>query len=518
MTRSRGYLSGLGLLPFVALLVSLAPRSFLAHDEGYYALQARWLQQSGDWLAPQWWGEPLFDRTIGVQWLIGASQVLLGRSSWAAHLPSLVAAVACLILTAGLGRRLLGTGRGWLSAALLALTPLWLNYAHQASQDMPLLALELLGLWALLQAKGDRSRCWRFLAGFWLGPAFLMKGFMVALPAAAMLPLLWCERRPLLRCWSFWSGVALGWVPVGLWLGFSLQHYGPSEVGGLVEKLLFLSRSDVYSAGPLYYLWNIPANTAPWGLAALVGLALCWRQWKGEQRQALVVVPLVLITLLSCFRTKTPYYGLQLTPYLALWAAAACERFCANGAARPRSLALALASLGGILLIGAAVLPLSGLIVVEPPLTASLLAGAAACVGMSWLVLPQQRTAQRSRIALLAGPWLALVLLVQAGVFTNRTPLQRQALAQPQIQAALQQGPVAVVSKSRLSGDAHAQLILVALASPELGPKLDSSDALPTGQWAWIQRDEARKLKEPRWSSVVAGDDLAPWTLVRRNR
>ena len=160
MTRSNGYqakgswFAGLlfALLPFLPLLLSLAPRSFLAHDEGYYALQARWLQDSGSWLAPFWWGEPLFDRTIGVQWLIASSQQLLGPSSWAAHLPSLLAAMACLILTSLIGRRLLGPGLGWLGAALLALTPLWLNYAHQSSQDMPLLALELVGVWAVLQA------------------------------------------------------------------------------------------------------------------------------------------------------------------------------------------------------------------------------------------------------------------------------------------------------------------------------------------------------------------------------
>lgn len=523
MTRSSGYQNRVhwlvAALPFLPLLLSLAPRSFLAHDEGYYALQARWLQESGSWLAPLWWGQPLFDRTIGVQWLIGTSQHLLSPLNWAAHLPSLLAAASCLILTGLLGRRLLGPGSGWLSAALLALTPLWLNYAHQASQDMPLLALELIGVWAILQAKTGERWGWSALAGLWLGPAFLVKGFMVALPAAALLPLLWFERRSLLRRRSFWAGLALGWVPVLLWLGLSLQRYGPGVVGGLLDKLLFLSGSDVYSAGPLYYLWNIPANTAPWSLAALVGLALSWRHWRAEQRQVLVVLPLTLVLLLSCFRTKTPYYGLQLTPYLALWAAAGLQRFSAAGIARPRWLAWAVAGLGGLILSAAGVLMLAPGITLEvPPLNRPLIAAGAAVLGLSWLLLPQQRSRQRSLVALLAGPWLALVLLIQGGLFTDRSPLQRLALAQPQVQAALHQGPVAVVSSNALSGEAHSQLILVALASPQLGPMLNTLEALPPGQWAWIERDQAAELKPPQWSTVPAGDDLAPWTLVRRNR
>ena len=124
MTRSNGYQKPwLRWLPFLPLLISVAPRSYLAHDEGYYALQARWIQESGQWLAPLWWDQLLFDRTIGVQWLIATAQTLFGPSSWAAHLPSLLAAALALWLTARLASRLLGPGLGWLSACLLYTSP-----------------------------------------------------------------------------------------------------------------------------------------------------------------------------------------------------------------------------------------------------------------------------------------------------------------------------------------------------------------------------------------------------------
>jgi hypothetical protein len=137
---------------------------------------------------------------------------------------------------------------------------------------------------------------------------------------------------------------------------------------------------------------------------------------------------------------------------------------------------------------------------------------------LSWLLLPQQRTPKRSLAALLIGPWLALVMLVQGGLFTDRSPLQRLALAQPEVQSALRQGTVAVVSGPALSGEAHAQLILVALATPQLEPQLITPEQLKPGQWAWMQRDQAAALVPPQWTTAAAGDDLAPWTLVRRNR
>ena len=47
MTRSRRYTgSAAAALALAALLLSAAPRSPLAHDEGYYMLQARWIELS----------------------------------------------------------------------------------------------------------------------------------------------------------------------------------------------------------------------------------------------------------------------------------------------------------------------------------------------------------------------------------------------------------------------------------------------------------------------------------------
>ena len=551
-----------GALAFAPLLLSAAPRSFLAHDEGYYALQARWISEGGPWLAPLWWGEPVFDRTIGVQWLIAGAYRLLGVHAWVAHLPSLGAAVACLGLTAALARQLgvgqlpaaspLGSGGGeraggagsadhpasaasgasvlpWLSALLLALTPLWVNYAHLASQDMPLLALELVGLYALVRARPGASPLWGLLAGLSVGPAFLIKGFMVAVPLVAIAPFLWLQRRPLLGRPALWLGLVLGWLPVLAWLGLSLREFGPEVVGGLVSKVLYLSHSDVYSGGPFYYLWNIPANTAPWVLLALVGWwrlgrvrALGGEQGR-EQRLVLLLYPLLLLLLLSAFRTKTPYYGLQLTPMLAIVAAQVLQRWSLAGRARPRGLAWGLAGFGGLLAVAGFGLlwpgaPLAVVLQLDPAqLPGSLLPYglASLALGGSWLVIPFGRRPRALLAAAVLGPWLALMLLVQAGLFSDRSGALRLALAEPAIAHALGQGPVAVVAPEPLSGEAHAQLILLALASPKLGPRLPNLEALPAGGLAWVQGVQAARDRAPKLEVVASGETLGDWALVK---
>ncbi len=516
-------LAGL-LLP---LLLTAAPRSFLAHDAGYYALQARWIHESGAWLAPLWFGEPLFDRSIGAQWLMALSLRLFGGAAWALEVPSLLAAALSLGCTGWLTKQLLPEptsqrpSLGWLAAALLALTPLWLNYAHLATQDMPLLAVELAGISALVASRPAGRRWWPLVAGMAPGIAFLVKGFMVALPVLAIAPFLVLERRWLLRRWVFWLGLALGWLPVALWIALSAQTYGLEAVSGLWRKLLFLSEADVYAAGPFYYLWNIPANTAPWILAALAGWARLWRcHLERGARRVLLLYPLLLLLLLSAFRTKTPYYGLQLTPWIAIAAAVGISHWAQALRGWARRVDRPVAAIGLVVLAAALLLvwpasPLSAALAgAEGVPAVPLLAAGAGALGLSWLVLPWQPTPPRRLAALLLGPWIALVLLTQAGLFSDRSPGLRQALNTPPVQAELRRAPVQAAAAAPLGGAEHAQLILLALASPTPPQQLLNPLAVSPGQTVWIRRQE---LGNPRaWRIAVEGPALQGWVLAER--
>ena len=505
------------------LLLTGAPRSFLAHDAGYYALQAHWIEQSNQWLAPLWFSEPVFDRCIGAQWLMALSLKLFGGASWAVDVPTLVAAVVSLVLTGWLAQRLVPArpSTGALAMVLLALTPLWLNYAHLATQDMPLLAVEMGGICALAASRPQGNRWWPLLAGAAPGLAFLIKGFMVALPVLAIAPFVLLERRWLWRNWAFWLGVGLGWLPVALWLGLSLHTYGLEVVSGLWQKLLFLSQADVYAAGPFYYLWNIPANTAPWIVAALVGWPLLWRSRLDRGgRLVLLLYPLLLLLLLSAFRTKTPYYGLQLTPSIAIAAAVAIDQWARVLRGWARRIDPLLSATGALVLIagwlvawpgsalGTAVAEGEGL----PPLPV-LVMGAAA-LGLSWLVVPWQPSPARRLAALLLGPWLALVLLTQAGLFSDRSPGVRLALSQPDVQAQLHRGPIQAAADKPLDGAEHAQLILLALATPNTPHQLLKPADVNPGQAVWIRRSE---LGDPQqWQISVDAPALQGWVLAQR--
>ena len=510
------------------LLLTAAPVSFLAHDAGYYGLQARWIEQGGPWLAPLWFGQPLFDRCIGAQWLMALGLRLNGSTG--DGLPALLAGAVSLALSGWLAQRLLPGSASerrqlaGLTVLLLALTPLWLNQAHLATQDMPLLAVELAGIAALVACsqEGEGGGRWpRLLVGLAPGLAFLIKGFMVAVPLLAITPFLLLERRWLLRRPCFWLGLVLGWLPVALWLGASIHSFGLPVVAGLWDKLLFLSRSNAYAPGPFYYLWNIPVNTLPWSLAALMGWPLLWR--RGLRREASLVVllyPLLMVLLLSAFRTKTPYYGLQITPWIAMAAAVALQRWSLAVAGRRRSIDLAIATVAALVLTatGLVVLPAAPLhsLLAEarglPGWPALLLAGTG--LSVAWLVAPWQRLPRRRLAALLLGPWLALLTLTQAGLFSDRSPELRQALAAPAIQNLLRRPGIQAAAGQPLSEAEHAQLILLALATADTPDQLLQPQAVAPGQLVWIRRPEL-DASGP-WQVHLSAPALEDWVLAER--
>ena len=54
----------LKIIIFIPLVFYFGKRSYIAYDEGFYALQARWILEKGNWTIPMWFDEYTLDRTM----------------------------------------------------------------------------------------------------------------------------------------------------------------------------------------------------------------------------------------------------------------------------------------------------------------------------------------------------------------------------------------------------------------------------------------------------------------------
>jgi 4-amino-4-deoxy-L-arabinose transferase-like glycosyltransferase len=545
------------LVTFPLLLLNGGDHSLLAHDEGYYAVQARWIWETGDWLTPQWWGKAIYDRAIGIQWLIAVAYHLFGLTEFSARLPSTVACICSVLLTYEIGKILFNQKIAWMGALILMLMGLWISEAHTAQQNTVLVAIELLGIWALLQITDVRSISrsspwrnlgWGIIAGASVGWGFAIKGFMIFVPMAALLPyaILHQRYRKLLANSGIYVGLIVGAIPTGLWLALSYNKYGIAPIRELVSKLLFLSRSDAYNPGPFYYLWNLPANIFPWALFSVIGVFILWRRLLADLNYSVLSLslgyPLCLFILLSSFKTRMPYYTLQLLPFMALFAATAFVKFTQISPHRSikwhrlvTSLSYAFSGLGLLLAIAATLImidrPLFG---VPIPPEIRIYAVPAMILGCGWGTIAflwkrwQPPATPYWLAAWLAPVWLTMLSLCLQGLLADRTPDFTAAFYQPKIQQALTSTPTQPVNiwsasvendgfkgshrqNYVLTGEEHKTLVLLSFYTPHLGKQVPRFTDLPDRSYAWTLSISPQLATRSRTIGTVQG-----WKLIQK--
>jgi 4-amino-4-deoxy-L-arabinose transferase-like glycosyltransferase len=532
--------------PYVTLLLWVVPlvlmrsagQSLMAHDEGVYAIQAKTIVESGDWITPQWGNQISFDRTIGIQWLIALGYLVFGFSEWVVRLPSQLAFVGSVLLLYRIAEIILQRRSvAWLSAAVLAIMPIAVQYAKLGTQDAMLVAIELLAAWAMLESEIRQQRSLLMLTGAALGWGFMLKGFMVIPAAIALLPYLVLQfrtHRHLLNPWLY-LGVLLGWLPVIGWLGAATAKYGNAPLQELVFKLFYLQANTNYDAGPLYYLWNIPANGFPWVLFAIAGIVLTLRNVHCHnlirRHWALVLgFPLTLLLELTLFKTRTHYYPLQILPWLSIFAAIALDRL--QYLYRNQKATALLGGLSWLLGgVGLGLVVLGGLGLADrfPKLPGIereevvRVTGLLLTLGIGWLALlvtwlnrPRQwifRSAKQWLICLLLPVWLVLGLLGLTGLWGDYSPAMKTMLEAPSIAQILPAATVDfIVDELALDRNDRKRYLLLSLYTPHNG--LHYPQWQPTTEMAWVDPNLVA-LKPEGYETI---GEYYGWELVRRSR
>jgi 4-amino-4-deoxy-L-arabinose transferase-like glycosyltransferase len=535
------------LLGWAALLLgcSLVQVSLMAHDEGNYAAESRFMLASGNWLARQWWGEPTYSHGILLNWLMLVGYRLFGVSDRVARLPSLLACLSAVVLTYDIGKMLFARQPwpyakyarrlGLLSGLMLMLFSLWATYGHLATQDMLLVSVELLGIWALLKAEGaDRGRlAFGFVAGLTLGLGFFVKTFMIALPAIALLPyfILQNRRHRHLQNIGLYAGLLTGVGAVALWLGLSFATYGDLVWDSMFGKLGELSEESFHAdGGPFYYLWNIPVNTMPWGLFALIGAVIVLRRLWPVKSSAnssdrlyphrwLLLYPFILAALLTIFPTKTPYYTLQLYPFMAFFCAVALHQIAVQTIQWPRLLlSYSFAVLGAILSAVAIVTLLVPIFLGSlPDLLGEIrpYAPLALLLGIGWALLPAFMTQPQKWLAIWLIPaWLTICAAGLSGLLGNYSADLKAALAAPPINTVVSQQPLDFITGTdEWPPEVHKTFTLLSFYTPQLSQINRPVEEIPAGTYAWLSPNtESERLAGREYEAIAP---LRDWQLIQ---
>lgn len=306
-------------------------------DEPRFALVARDMVATGQWLLPTVGGELYGDKPPLFFWLIGAGLGLTGSLRIAFLLPSLLAAVGCVLLTYDLARRLWDRQTGLLAALALLVTVQFVWQARHAQIDATLCFWTTLGLYGLLRHLLV-GPAWRWYVIGWAaaGLGIITKGVgflpLLVLPIYALLRAPgWTPRftAPLTARWLL--GIPALLLAVGVWLApMLLAAMGNAEVAAYRDEILFQQTVTRYTDAwhhhePVWYfiVHVIPALWLPFS-AVLPWLVPHWlRAWRA--RDLRVVLPLCWVILVLIFFSlsagKRGVYILPALPGLALAAA-----------------------------------------------------------------------------------------------------------------------------------------------------------------------------------------------------
>ncbi len=445
-------------------LPNLGAPSLWDIDEGNNCEAAKEMAESGNFIIPYFNYQVREDKPALLYWLQIAAYRAYGVNEFAGRLPSALAALAAVLATYELGRRLFGGRAGLYAGVVLVSAAMFSGAAHFANPDALLNAFTVLTFLIFWHAY-ERGARWFAACGVTTGLAMLAKGPVgLVLPVAVVsLFLLWQRDLRRLFDWRLIFGVLTfvlvaapwyTWVGVetkGQWLRtFFLNH----------NIIRFTTTLENHSGSPFsYYVLILLIGFAPWSI--FFGLAIwnvlrecrCGHCGMLKMESGMKDHPHPAFRFLLCWfvvyflafsasSTKLPNYILPLYPAVALVVARFLDRW-RRGECQPPAWALH-SSFGLLALIGLGVA--AGLLVGGGAIEVSTLSGralpglqklfwlaAVPILGMIvalWYVRRMRRSAAITTTA-------AAALLLTGGVFVFGAPEVDRSKAPRALAAAL---------------------------------------------------------------------------------
>jgi 4-amino-4-deoxy-L-arabinose transferase-like glycosyltransferase len=325
----------LALLALALDLPGIAALPVLDRDEARFAQATRQMIETGDYLRIRFQNEARNKKPAGIYWLQAASVRAFGDAAgtaiWPYRLPSVVGAVAAVLLAFGLGQGLVGRRAALIGAGLLAATLELSVEAHIAKTDAVLLATAVAAQGALgliyRAARERRPAPWRWPLVFWLAQALaiLIKGPVV--PVLSLLTVIAVSAADREAGWlkglRAWWGVPLLLAIAGPWFLAIDRATGGAFIDEAVGHDLLgklIGAQEAHGAPPLTHLLILLAGFWPATLFLGAIVAQAWRARRDIAVRFLIAWAVPFWILVELVPTKLPQYLLPVYPALALMA------------------------------------------------------------------------------------------------------------------------------------------------------------------------------------------------------
>lgn len=294
--------------------------------ESNYALTAKEMVMSGDWLSPQIYHIYWYDKPIMIYWLIALSYKIFGFTDFAARFPAALFGALSVgffyqVVRSISGRRLVSL---WSAMILGSSLEFWL-LARGIVTDMVLLWATIGTLAYAYRGLMEKRTLFMLWAYLFAGIGVLTKG-PVALVLPGILLLVFAafmRSARMLRYIFAWQGILAFLIVVMPWYGYMYMTHGQDFIDAFLglHNVVRATQSEHPEANHWwYYLVLFPLASLPWTGAVLYGMYYGWRFKQPFYIYSMIMGwgTLVFYTLMA---TKYPTYTfISLVPFSFLGA------------------------------------------------------------------------------------------------------------------------------------------------------------------------------------------------------
>ena len=420
-----------------------------------------------------------------------------------------------LFITYKLHEELFNKKDAIISPLILSTTYLFFDYSHLATQDIVYSFLVTTGVFALVKIKSKENQFYILVFGIWIGLSFMMKTFLVFVPLLSLLPYI-CSKKNIVFSKFFWLGLLFGFIPYLLWTISINPFLEKNIIFYLIEKFNVLSNKNTFTNPFYYYFWNIPVTFLPWSIFGIIG-TICNIYESKEHRFILLYFPLILIGTLSIFSTKAPYYTLQISSILTL-----------NTYLGIKYLFYSKRFKKIFLFIISKIIPLIILTLTFSYyfffknignfnfIENTFLILGLLLFGISWSFIKYKSSFKEILITLIVGPYLLTSLLLQSGLFTDRSRELREKMEYVSSLDIVSNQEIKVDKSGIKDSKSQSKIIRISLLTPILGEGLESIDQLKKSELAWSTEFNEINNNNYAYEVIYENDILNPWKLIKK--
>ena len=362
------------LVPAVLLLfLGLGANTIWDANEAFYVDTPRQMVLSGDYVNPEFNGEPRMNKPVLSYWVVAGLYQVFGISVTVERFGIALGALGILLAAWLCGRALRSSLTGWLAVLVVITAPRFVMFSRRIFIDIwvtMFMALAI-GCFLLAERRPDTRRRWLALMYVAIGLGVLTKGpVALVFPAAAIGLWLIVERRlaDLRTLWIIPGALIVLAINLPWWWIIYAQHgIEPVQAFWLGENVgRYTESMQPGERDAFFYVPVVIGDLFPWSLFVIAGLAggaaAVWARLRtggaadvavsggdAAVRRFLLIWVAVLVGVFSFSQTKQDLYVFPIVPALAALAAGAILDGLDRGAGVRRMLiaTAALLAIGG---------------------------------------------------------------------------------------------------------------------------------------------------------------------------